>query len=150
LRELLLQLLDRRRQTVGNFAVQAASELAAPLRLERGHALFPGEPRRAIALARGAPLRADVSGNFERRRGPAEPLSRCGDFFGAERGAVTLFGAAFVRRAKANRGLAGDQRWPIGFSGHFDGARNRCGILAVDPQRHPAGRFETLHLIDGI
>ncbi len=45
--------------------------------------------------------------------GPAELVARALDLVGAERRAVALLGAGLARRAEADDGAAGDQRWPI-------------------------------------
>ena len=63
---------------------------------------------------------------------------------------MALFGAALVRRAEADGGAAGDQRWPVGFLCRLDRGGNRRGIVAVDAGRGPAGRLEALDLVDVI
>ncbi len=73
-----------------------------------------------------------------------------GDLFGAERRAVGFCGAAFVRRAEADRGAAGDHRRPVGFFRRFDRSGNRRRIVTVDAGRRPARGLKALHLIDGI
>src|SRR5207244_10398408 len=66
---------------------------------------------------------------------------------GAERFAMGLRRARLVRRAIADGGLAGDQRWLAGLLRARDCRRNRLGILAVDALGRPARRLATLHLI---
>ncbi len=63
---------------------------------------------------------------------------------------MRLRGAGLVRRAVADRGLAGDQRRLVGFLRARDRIRDRLLVLAVDQLGGPARGLEALDLVDRV
>ena len=121
-------------EALGQIARHAPLELGGQCRefglvgLESGAPLLLG----LGALVAHVPGRADLGGNLERRRRPAEPQPGRGDLLVAHGLAVHGSRALLVRRAPADRGLGANQRR---FVAHGAGGRQGLGdglaILAV-------------------
>ena len=94
-----------------------------------------------------APGVTDIVGDFEGRVGPAENLAGQGNFIAAQWCSVGSGGAALVRCALADGGLASDQRRLGAILGPLDGAPDGGGIMAVDGFNVPAKRFEAGQLV---
>src|SRR6185312_8127230 len=136
----------RRRPLMPQSALEFGA-LAAGQRREPG---LPFPARRGAAAADLAPALQDVVRDRERLERNTEVLLGALEFFGAQRLAMGLVGAGLGRRAVADRGLAGDQRWLVGFFGAGDRRGDRLLILAVDQLGLPAGRLESFHLVDRV
>src|SRR5439155_19808297 len=97
------------------------------------------------------PRGANLLRYHERRMGPAELQARRGHLLRAQRLAMRLLGALFVRRAVADDGLAADQRRTIARRARrLDRAAHRAGIEAVDVGHHvPAVAAKALRSIVG-
>src|SRR5207342_957544 len=118
-------------------------------RIELGGALLPGLALRAAARTRRPPGRQHVGRHLEGGMRPAELVAHALDLIGAQRLAVGGGLALLGRRAVADNGLAGNERRLVGAARALDRYGNRLGIVAVDPHRAPARRFETRDLIVG-
>ena len=89
----------------------------------------------------GVPCSFDVCRNHERLVRPAEGCAGGGDFIRAERRAVYVVRALFIRRAFADHGFAADQRrFAVGSFGLCLGGEQGCfdgsGIVAIDIGNH--------------
>ncbi len=63
---------------------------------------------------------------------------------------MAFLAAGLGRRAKSDRGLAGDQRRLARRARLLERAGDRLRIMSVDAGRRPAGRLEPLHLVDRV
>src|SRR5581483_4635077 len=106
---LLLEIAQRLRKRGRALMPQPPLELGALARAELGVAILPLLACRSATRTRLAPHLQHVVGHRERLLRNAELLFRSLQLVGAERFAMRLVGAGLVRRAVADRGLAGDQ-----------------------------------------
>ena len=123
------------REAGRQLALHAARELRGELGvrgLVGGEALGPGGFG-SVAGGLGVPGAVGLFGDHEGLVRPAQRLARELDLFGAQRLAVGLGGAAAVRRALADGGLADDQRRRRGRGpGLHQRGVDRGDVVAVD------------------
>ena len=152
--------VDRREQRLalrlpvgGQFARHAPPELAREFRMlffVSGEALVPVGLDRGAARAR-VPARVDALRHLERRVIPADRRARGRDFLFAERRAVRVVRAGFVRRTLADDCLAANQAGTIRHRlGRDYRAVHRLYVVAVDCGNHvPAVGLEALGRVVG-
>src|SRR5205085_2158817 len=87
---------------------------------------------------------------LEGRAVQAERGFRAGQLLRAEGLAMGLRGAGLLRRAVADRGLAGDERRALGGLGVRDRTLDGLSVVPVDAERAPARRLEAPHLVDRV
>ena len=133
------------KEAIGQIAIEAALKLGLV-----GGGDETGMPFAAHVLRAGAgsaPGGEDFGGDFERRIGDAQCCLGAGQFLSAERGAVDLFGAGLLGRAKADGGLGGDQGRAVGLAGLEQGLFDGGLIVAVDADGVPARRLKAGDLV---
>ncbi|RMT21917.1 hypothetical protein ALP52_05981 [Pseudomonas amygdali pv. mori] len=96
------------------------------------------------------PLGVDISRNFERTVIPFQGRTGQGDFVRTQRRTVGFFLALLVRRAKADGGLAADQRRLVALARGVDGGLDFFRVMTVDiADNQPAVGLEALRRIVG-
>ena len=144
---LFLERPDHVAEPFGHVAVKGAGELGLPVRRERGKTRFPFLPRAGAASADLGPHRFDIARNVEGLGRPAPTSLGSGVLICIRQGAVAFRGVLCCV-SKRDMRLAGDHcglvllRFRLADRG-VDG----FGVVTVDLDNLPAGRFETLRLV---
>src|SRR5690606_14336724 len=135
------------------FAVHAAFEFRRQLWVSRciRSKFFIPALLRSGAFFLGTPTGVDIFRNFEGTVFPAQTLTGEGNFVIAQRRAVALFFAFFIRGAETNNGFAADQGRLFGIgAGGFNGLFDFFRVVTVHARNYlPAVSFKTLHGVVG-
>src|SRR5690606_14435411 len=135
------------------FAVDAAFEFRRQFRVSRciGSKFFIPALLSSGAFFFGTPTGVDIFRNVEGTVFPAQTLAGEGDFVIAQRCAVALFFAFFIRGTETNNGFAADQGRLFGIgTGGFNGLFDFFRVVTVHARNDlPAVSFKTLHGVVG-
>ena len=146
--DLLLVCVERRREPFRNCAGKRCVEGIAFV--AGGQALLPCLAMAGALCADPAPRIQNFIRNDERLVRPVDCLADARDLFRPVWAAMGRAGAGDPGRAKADDGLAGDQRGAVGILGGQKRAAHRIHVVAVDARDIPARCLEALHLVGRI
>ena len=139
---MLLELINYFRQRAWKIAGYGAFEAPPHIRWLFVEPRLPAFTGRGVCPPRHAPGIQNIRRHVEGSGGPSERRLGLFDLISAQRRAMRGRGPLFVRCAKSNDGLTGDEGRHIGEFGLRDRLINRVHIVAINAQCGPAGRFK--------